>query len=36
MQSRTKRIATLSAEANEEKVTEESHIELLTKEIAAL
>jgi hypothetical protein len=36
MQSRTKRIAALSAKANEEKVTEESPIELLTKEIAAL
>jgi hypothetical protein len=34
MQSRTKRIAALSAEANEEK--EESPIELFTKEIAAL
>jgi hypothetical protein len=38
MQSRTKRIAALSAEANEEnpKAIEESPIELLTKEIAAL
>jgi hypothetical protein len=35
MQSRTKRIAALSAEVNEEKVTEESPIELLTKEIVA-
>jgi hypothetical protein len=38
MQSPTKRIAALSAEANEEnrKATEESPIELLTKEIAAI
>jgi hypothetical protein len=38
MQSRTKRIAALSADANEEnpKAIEESPIELLTKEIAAL
>jgi uncharacterized small protein (DUF1192 family) len=35
MQSRTKRIAALSAETNEEK-EEESPIGLLTKEIAAL
>jgi hypothetical protein len=38
MQSRTKRIAALSPEANKEnpKATEESPIELLTKESAAL
>jgi hypothetical protein len=38
MQSRTKRIAAISAEVNKEnnKVVEESSIELLTKEIAAL
>jgi hypothetical protein len=36
MQSMTKRIAAFSAEVNEEKVAEESLIELLTKEIAAL
>jgi hypothetical protein len=36
MQSRTNHIAALSAEVNEEKVVEESPIELLTKEIAAL